>query len=206
MVLVGETKQEFYIHEDLICASSDFFKAAMRNECQESLSRSVDLPEEDPEIFEVYRQWLYSGRICTIENDSEPCNVVRESRNLSHAYVLGEKLQDATFKDTILDSIIEHSDDGRKWSINMIKIIWEGTPPASLTRKYLIDRFIYYGNEELLSRFRHRLPEDFFYEIAVALLKCRARPGGKAPYKKHSICKYHEHAKDKPCYEDAKSS
>lgn len=59
-VLVGPSPPTiFSVHENLIRSSSAFFDAATRGVWKESAARQVLLPEDDPEIFELYLHWLY---------------------------------------------------------------------------------------------------------------------------------------------------
>ena len=48
---VGETKQEFYVHESLLRANSRFFDNALKKEWKEGQEAAVDLPVHDPDLF-----------------------------------------------------------------------------------------------------------------------------------------------------------
>lgn len=56
-------KDNFYVHEDVLCSSSDFFNAALSKGWKERRSGRIDLPDNDPEAFTIYARWLYTGRI-----------------------------------------------------------------------------------------------------------------------------------------------
>ncbi|KAK3054881.1 hypothetical protein LTR09_004039 [Extremus antarcticus] len=70
-VLVGEpndkTRPEtkYIIHKDLLTSASPFFAAALNGTFAEGLDQTVRLPEEKPEIFEWFLQWLYTGTLKT---------------------------------------------------------------------------------------------------------------------------------------------
>lgn len=49
----------FNVHEDFLTRTSDFFKAAVEAEQEQSRTRSIELDQEDAEIFNVYVTWLY---------------------------------------------------------------------------------------------------------------------------------------------------
>jgi len=93
---------DFSVHEQLICTHSPFFANALNGSWAEAHSRVVPLPDDAPSTFAVYRTWLYTGLLaCTNGSDSD------EWELLACAYVLGERLQDSDFKDTVIDAMIE---------------------------------------------------------------------------------------------------
>ncbi|TGO49395.1 hypothetical protein BCON_0211g00120 [Botryotinia convoluta] len=62
---VGSSCQEFAVHKDLICYTSPFFRAAFTSEFRETNTRTIELPETDTEIFDLFMGWL-----CTRELSS----------------------------------------------------------------------------------------------------------------------------------------
>ncbi|KAL9110553.1 MAG: hypothetical protein Q9227_004911 [Pyrenula ochraceoflavens] len=62
-VLVGPTKQEYRVHAKLICSVSPFFDRAIHGKFLESRTSTVELPEEDHEIFGLLLQRLYRGSL-----------------------------------------------------------------------------------------------------------------------------------------------
>jgi hypothetical protein len=99
---LGPSTVDFSVHEQLICTHSPFFANALNGSWAEADSRVVPLPDDAPPTFAVYRTWLYTGLLaCTNGSDSD------EWELLACAYVLGEKLQDSDFKDTVIDAMVE---------------------------------------------------------------------------------------------------
>ncbi|GAB7365844.1 hypothetical protein MBLNU230_g7176t1 [Neophaeotheca triangularis] len=56
---------QYLVHKELITGSSPFFAAALNGTFAEGLEQTVRLPEEKPEIFEWFLQWLYTGSLTT---------------------------------------------------------------------------------------------------------------------------------------------
>ncbi|KAF1984040.1 hypothetical protein K402DRAFT_465431 [Aulographum hederae CBS 113979] len=128
-ILVGASRTAFYIHESLICGSSEFFKNAMNRDWKESQERSVPLPDDDVEIFDLYSKWLYTGTITYVADEASIKEAIAEQDlkdfkspskldeiedkvsaiyvQLAKAIVMGEKLQDVKFKDAITDTITD---------------------------------------------------------------------------------------------------
>ena len=68
-VVVGDEKNTarpaltYLIHKELLTSASPFFAAALNSTFAEGLDQTVRLPEEKPEIFEWFLQWLYTGSL-----------------------------------------------------------------------------------------------------------------------------------------------
>lgn len=68
-VLVGEAgskvrpETKYTIHKALLTSASPFFAAALNSTFAEGMDQTVKLPEEKPEIFEWFIQWLYTGTL-----------------------------------------------------------------------------------------------------------------------------------------------
>lgn len=98
--------QDFYVHETLFTASSEFARMALKKDWKEAEDGVVPLPEDDTHSFGLYQQWLYTGNIF-INRRPEPVQGQEHYDLLVKAYLLGEKLIDCNFKDTIIDCIID---------------------------------------------------------------------------------------------------
>nr|OQO18170.1 hypothetical protein B0A51_14102 [Rachicladosporium sp. CCFEE 5018] len=55
----------YLVHKELLCSASPFFAAALNSTFAEGLDQTVRLPEEKPEVFEWFLQWLYTGSLTT---------------------------------------------------------------------------------------------------------------------------------------------
>lgn len=70
-VVVGEESDRsrpqtsYLVHKELLTSASPFFAAALNSTFAEGMDQKVTLPEEKPEIFEWFLQWLYTGSLTT---------------------------------------------------------------------------------------------------------------------------------------------
>jgi hypothetical protein len=62
---------DFCIHEALLTARSKFFERAMGKSWKEAKEKLVRLPEDDPRIFALYEQIVYTGRIPIFDDEVE---------------------------------------------------------------------------------------------------------------------------------------
>ncbi|KAK4902119.1 hypothetical protein LTR27_001021 [Elasticomyces elasticus] len=100
-VTVGDAVEEvFHIHDELLCSGSLFFKVALRPEWREGRERAVKLPEEDPDVFRGYMQYLYTGYVsCTTETAAG-------YHKLVELWVLGDHLLASTLQNQVIDCIL----------------------------------------------------------------------------------------------------
>ncbi|KAH9825850.1 PAB1-binding protein 2 [Teratosphaeria destructans] len=88
-VIVGDDsdrsrpKTRFMVHKELLTAASPFFDAALNSTFAEGMDNQVKLPEEKPDSFEWFLQWLYTGSLTSphARFDDGPDWVVAGHRN-----------------------------------------------------------------------------------------------------------------------------
>lgn len=100
-----EDAQEFIVHEHLLVANSEYAQTALKKEWNEASEGVFSLPEDDINSFDLYQQWLYTGKIY-VNRVSNQLQDRHHYERLVRAYTLGEKLIDCNFKDAIVDCII----------------------------------------------------------------------------------------------------
>lgn len=197
----------FSVHENLICGNSDYFKLAMKSYWEATAKGSVTLKEEDPEIFDIYVQWLYYGTL-PVRNDSPGLDGNIEYEQLAKAYVLGEMLQDVNFKDAVLDAILiksrSRASDGGCWFPvgPVVPCIYDGTTESSAARRLLVDLYTDHGHGDWLIKYGSQddLPKQFLLDLAIATLDKRPYPA-ESRSNGAGTCEYHEHPPDpNSCY------
>ncbi|KAF2496919.1 hypothetical protein BU16DRAFT_507616 [Lophium mytilinum] len=193
-VRVGSPPTDFSVHETLVCSRSPFFANAMNGAWAEAESRIVPLPDDAPSTFALYRTWLYTGLLASKSDSSSD-----EWELLACAYVLGEKLQDSDFKDTVIDAMIENPStttaDGPsspettdaeateleemeffKRNPAVLIYIYENTPPSAPVRRLLVDHYRAAGKPDWISaEKRELLPDDFLYALSFQFMTLKAR-------------------------------
>lgn len=53
-----EEKQAFDVYHGVLCFYSGFFKAALNGRWKESQDQVVQLPEDDPKLFQLLTHWV----------------------------------------------------------------------------------------------------------------------------------------------------
>ena len=173
-IQVGEVREPFFVHEPLIRASSAFFDKAMAKEWIESKQHTIVLPEDSPKIFALYVHWIYTGKM-PVGRDEPGQKSTLEYMELVDSYVLGDKILDTNFQNSVMDAIIEKScieaNDGYLWYPNasVIKHAYEKTTSSASIRKLLVDMYVKGGISEWLNS--TTCPKEFLFSVASELLR-----------------------------------
>jgi hypothetical protein len=219
-ITVGQDplKSTFKIHEDAICDRSEFFRRAMKPEWASMRNdpRTIDLPEDDPDAFSLYRTWLYSGKLAvmppantlTAPGNVDNTQLSTDSRipdsdanyhTLAYAYVLGERLLDKPFKNAIADVYVLYArgnPPARRYypSNEEIRILYDGTGEGSPIRQLLVDIWYCRGKDEWMEKDQD-LPKEFLAAVVRELFKARGEGRGienlSRPWKMNHL-QYHE--------------
>lgn len=73
LVGTGDNECTWTIHQDLLCASSPFFAAAINGAWRESHSRTITFPTVSPTVFTHFANWLYFRRTPSIRLLTDDC-------------------------------------------------------------------------------------------------------------------------------------
>ncbi|KAJ5507469.1 hypothetical protein N7527_009612 [Penicillium freii] len=176
-ITVGPSKEHFYVHKSLICTSSLFFNRAMSGSWKGSEVQTLNLPEDDPNIFALYSHWLYVGQIPVIVQSGTKEEIAndnfKEYYTLVKAYVLGDKLLDDKFRNSTIQAIIEKATtpcaNGQRHYPGADVIIY-ATECAKI-RNLLVDIYVEVGEPGWLTK---ELSHDFLYSVVEGLMRKRA--------------------------------
>lgn len=196
--------ETFYVHENVLCAQSDFFRKACQGSFRESAIRTIELKEEDPEVFSKFLEWIYFG-------DYE-ITAGKELDELFSLYIFADKIQTSRLKNEIIDKLmsIAETTERQKLSEAHIRLVFANTPSASKLRDWIV-RDAYFNDVRYFDdEFRELSKDhpDFFFQLGGALAGAsklaRASTPRKSSYKIGVFptcpnCHFHEHDEDAYC-------
>lgn len=185
---VEPEQQTFAAHASFLSSRSRFFRTALSGDkWLEGRSRTVDLPEDIPRIFEMYLSYVYTGNIDTgrdelnepsdMEADAYKTSMQREYADLFQIYVLGEKLLDDSVKDASISAVFKRA-EGRyngcrcSPSAQHLAPVYEGTPIGSPCRRLLIGYLASFAAAKLEIMFVEDLdniPKEALVDLTLAL-------------------------------------
>ncbi|KAH6671064.1 hypothetical protein B0J14DRAFT_564749 [Halenospora varia] len=97
-LFIGNKRRKFVVHKSLL--HEDFFNKIFA--AGASHGNTMHLPEEDPDAFSLFVDWIYRSNVPT-SNDNARLHL----RNLLGLYVLADKMSLSTLKDKVIDVVQE---------------------------------------------------------------------------------------------------
>jgi hypothetical protein len=174
-VFIGASKQLFLVHTEVICAKSKFFKAACNKRWFCGKERKVTLPDVEPQVFQHYVTWVYSGRVdisSSITKDDPKASKEERQRIVAmhlELYLLGDVLDDVLLRNKAIRLPV--MDASILPRANTVRRVWEKTPENSPVRRLLVDRAIIRTRREFLTGNLIHYPAGFVLQVAVSLLQ-----------------------------------
>ena len=134
----GQDLESWSLHRSLLTHHSPHFATGLTETPRGSRLHTIKLPEDDPDAFALFVQWLYTGRIAA-RRDKLPAVVC-------HAWVLGEKLQCPAFQDRVMCRLLAcHVSEAL--NEETVQLIYEISPAGSLLRAFAVDQFFWNRGE-----------------------------------------------------------
>jgi hypothetical protein len=170
-VLIGPDERRFAVHKDVICAKSGFFRAACSTRWREGLERLIRLPEVQPNIFQAYVDWTYTGKLrlgaaATFTIAKEP-----SCRGIVELYLLGDVLDNVELRNKAMKLLSAHVTVYPQPSFQTIDRIWKNTPTNSVLRNWVVDFTILGSSREYFAKHAEDYPADFMSRVATRLLQ-----------------------------------
>lgn len=214
----GSNVREFCIHESLAIRHSAFFATAAEErkkqpghddnveEDRKELQRwSVTRKEDDPEHFEMFARFLYSGKAYSrMDGDrSSADGKIKDTEfsRLFFAWKLGGRLQSPSFKDAMVDAICDKISQEKVHPTDSYRAIYPHTSTGAPLRRLIVDIAVWFWQARNFGETTfHESWNEFFRDLALRQHEVGKNGGmGPAPFESPS-CNYHEHGDDSPCY------
>ena len=189
-----DTPQHFVVHENLIAPRSEFVRLALNNDWKEARNRTIPLPEDYPEAFELYQEFIYTNRIPS-NSFGDSTKDASEYNLLVQAYILGERFMDAQFKDAIIDCIIQKLRISSYFDTRLTNLVYDNTPTTSCLRRLWQDIYVWSGNpswldEKMVGDFIHA---EFALDLSRYQMSLNRNQGPRTAPFVWFTCAYHEH-------------
>lgn len=174
-VFVGQDEKVFVLHKRLVCQASPYFKAAVEWKGGES-PNELRLPEQDPESFNHFAEWIYTGGFHLPNINGEASHDDMVWMIFSKTYLLAKFLQCRNFGNWALSSAptVPFSTP-TKFGLPksaIVKMVYANTVEGDGIRKYLVAVYvwmtkdIYADDKKLLDLLFATLPAEFVQDIA----------------------------------------
>lgn len=143
--------------------TSVFFKAVTKPKWDGTGPRTIDLSTGNVDVFHVYLQWLYSGKVavCYFNERQDSPDICM----LGDSYLLGERLMDTEFCNAMLQVFMGVLHLNIVYMDHLIRGVYRETTSSSLTRKLLVHAWVWEMDsksllEDIISRTNPEFVED----------------------------------------------
>lgn len=200
------------MHKNLLIKHSDFFNIAVNGRWKEGQDRVVLLEEDDPNAFEMFCAFLYTGQLFIMKPDDR-CSQdateaggryeTKELERMVMIWILAEKLMSVSLKDAVVDMLVAFLVDEADYPTEMHVAVYPISSAKSAIRKLLVDIGIWSFGSGAIGEYGYDAGSaKYLFDMIVAkeeLKDCIHH--SQAPWQRGDICRYHEHvAEGKPCY------
>ncbi len=169
----------------MLCRDAEFFKTAFNGSFQEGNDQSMSLPEDDVQIFRIYRAWVYTGQL-RYNFDEEECWL-----HLGKLWIFADKICSPRLKNKTLDAFFELITKNREVPFakpETVDYVYGKTMPDSALRRIFVRLFLYLystsGGDKM-----DLYPQEF---LAMALRKAMFRIKTKSSGALPASSAYHE--------------
>ena len=206
-IYIGPKRKEYQVHRGLL-ASHEYWSKYLDSKLAED-SQIVHLPEQYPDTWDLFVNWLYRGSLKDICVENEDM-----AKDQAILYILlytsAEKWAIPALQNKIMDKLHAWTTSIWYWfSDCWTRLVYEATPRDSPLRCYLVDSVLAqsslweadYENGGRTAQLKSQLDfgnQEFVLECFEALMQLTPKAKLRAPDRK-SACTYHKHKDRKKC-------
>ena len=157
MLFVGPNRDILTLHTNLLPQATQDY---LRRNTHDGFSQLVN---EDWEVVDFYRLYLYSGKIHTqCEGDADVAEETEteapsdaEWHRLVLMYLLGKNLQDEMFVNKVIDALVEKVAETESYPTGMATEVYESTEPHDKLRRLIVDLHVWMGRGQSACSMTH---------------------------------------------------
>ena len=147
----GSAATTFVIHEPLLTSSSAYFQRALKSTFKEGDTGQVNLEEDDPQVFGLVNEYLYTGTISVSRVDTDFL------RSFSELWLLAHYLQIPRLVNYAMGRLVSWTGEGSfalddasgmALRIRDVEELYKRAPMESKLRKFLVDLLIWKTAQE----------------------------------------------------------
>lgn len=214
-VTSGAAQKFFFVDTELLSRHSEYLAAALSPRWNHNMTtiKTIGLPEETwPSTFRVFLRFLAAGSIefgsgdmVAPSHDLSMTGMLDSDRRrmfLGHLWILGDQIGSTSLRDAATDELVFSVRAPPRLPLPLYPLIYRCTERPSGVRRLLVDAAVSLWNEGTIMHAPREGAEDFFVELAAALMK-RCKTGQlSAPFDSDPGCHYHDHGDTEPCYKE----
>ncbi|KAL8785554.1 MAG: hypothetical protein Q9213_003302 [Squamulea squamosa] len=185
-VKVGQedAQRTFHTHRELLCFYSPFFRTMMNGDWEESKTNTINLPADEPEVYEVFDNWLYGVDLGLESTQTKDVSLIMS------LWIFGDKMQVPGFQNAAIEALRSATmEPPRNFRLKDIRTAFENSGKGSALRKLIVDLYVWEGPlTGLMPRLQHDgYPQAFITQLFEGYVDAFPRPStqtvkNKRPY------------------------
>ena len=157
------------MHKELLCNIAPYFDAALKGSFQEAQEQTIEMPDEDAEVFEYFQLWAYTDCVVTeteTEKDVTPMLLIK-------LYVFAEARCIPRLQNAALDVLIVRMTT--KIPVGHLKFVYANTAENSSLRRLFVDQMastrVLHDGVFVGELNRSCYPVEFLFDLLIAQSK-----------------------------------
>ncbi|TVY80461.1 hypothetical protein LSUE1_G005343 [Lachnellula suecica] len=145
-IFVGPHRQHFRIHEHILVSNVAYFKGMFSGGFKKARTKTADLAEDDPLVFDTFQQWLYgSKRLPPVEEPrSDKANSFVEIPDRIKLYGFAEEYCIDELADYIMTNLMSvYCHHGHNPGVEMMVLAYESTNSRNSPLRSFMSNFLY---------------------------------------------------------------
>ena len=179
-----DCQEEFMVHTELLCHYSPFFKAAISGNWTEAKTGVVNLPNDEPRIFEIFQSYIYAGSLDLLPEQ------VSDASLLVALWVFADKMQFPGLQNAAIEALRHQAcNPPSHFRLKDLQYAFDNTTEASPLRKFITDLYVWDAaiDVSISTWLEERYPKAFIVGVVEGYCRQFLRPGlktlaGKRPY------------------------
>ncbi|KAH7080081.1 hypothetical protein BKA63DRAFT_600485 [Paraphoma chrysanthemicola] len=192
-------KHIFQVFKGLLAHYSTYFRAALQDCWREGEENTVQLSDDNPEVFSAVFHWLFTQKF--YYDLSADGSIPLADQLICEIYVFGDSRGMPGLCNDAMDLLFQKCMQVYLFPRSCIYYVWEHTLEDAALRKFLID-FAVENYAWPTTKLKNEYPAEFLLDVITASRERAGVPGsicpGKAQWtskKKAEFCgKYHTHS------------
>jgi hypothetical protein len=206
-IFVGPDLKHFKVHQKVLCETVPYFDKMLQGPFKEAVEHTVRLPEDDPDAFGLFLEWVYGGGLLQPADMKKHTSTNGPIFDRVKLYCFAEKICLDRLVDYTMTSLLSaYSKNKRSPSAMAISYAYEHSSSDSPLRKFALESFVQTAfNKEATWNVKN-LSDTMLSSEDLRIDFLRLTMSGEAlniktatPPTKRSPCTYHVHNKDEDC-------
>ena len=142
-IFVGPLQTHFRVHKKLLCTRSQYFERMFSSGFKEVIDSTIRMPEDDPDVFDMFVQWVYERRLDTADMTKH----TPKSGPLGLRFKLYCFAEEICLNDlmdyTISSFMSNYTKHVKSASVHVMSLAYEGTSKGSKLRLFIAHELVY---------------------------------------------------------------